>query len=629
MRLTATLFTGLCLSAALVAGPVFATTQSAPQTTDAVDSNSDALPSTGDAAGSGDASNAPSGDGSLFKEGEPLEPVVETPQRTNDPAGASSDQPATGGDASSTETAAPAAVETQSGDQPASEVTAAEPVIDPLQTEMLRLIADRKGISKADRAALTEFYETRGADLLWVSGTDFTARAKTALAEIRQADDWGLEASAFELPSAPATTEPADIAGAELALSLAVLKYADHARGGRMDPKDLSNYIDRDLPLVPAAEVLAGVAASDAADAYLRKLHPQHPQFEKLRQAYLALRNGVPQAVADNEDEEDEAPAKGRTKRKAKKSEPAEKVTLRKLLVNMEQWRWMPEDLGQFHVWANIPEFTLRVMKHGEPIFTERLIVGKRDTQTPVFSDKMAFIVFHPFWGVPDSIKVKEILPGLARGSGVMAKNGLRIQYRGRDIDPENVDWSQADIRNFHVYQPPGRGNVLGQMKFMFPNKHQVYMHDTPTKNLFNSSQRTFSHGCMRVRNPQRFAEVLLEQDKGWDGRRIASLLKGGQENNNITLDNKIPVHMTYFTAWVGDDGKVKTFADIYSHESRIQMGIDGKAHLIVKKKDDLGPVRAGAVSRLAETRSSGSSGGGGAFSSSNTPDWARRILGN
>jgi murein L,D-transpeptidase YcbB/YkuD len=270
------------------------------------------------------------------------------------------------------------------------------------------------------------------------------------------------------------------------------------------------------------------------------------------------------------------------------------------------------------------------VVDKGHAIFTERMIVGKADTQTPVFSDQMDFLVFHPFWGVPDSIKMKEILPGLARGNpGVLAKNNLRIQYRGRDIDPGSVDWSSTDIRNFHVYQPPGGGNVLGQVKFMFPNKHQVYMHDTPTKNLFNSSQRTFSHGCMRVRNPLRFAEVLLERDKGWNGARIASLIKGGQQDNNVKLDSKIPVHITYFTAWVNDDGKLSTYADIYGHEPKIQMGIEGKAHLIVKKKEELSPVRADAVGRLAETRNGGASSGGAPFSAKNMPDWARKVLGN
>ena len=617
MRFRATLFTGLCLSA-LMAGPGLATTQpAAAQADNSANTNSEPPASSA-------APNSTATDGPRFKEGEPLEPIVEAPAPSSEPAATNAEQqqPATETPASAT-TASPGLEQPKSDEQTAT--APAQPVIDPLQVEMLRQIAEAKGLSKVDRAALTAFYESRNGSLLWVSGKTFTARGNAAMAEIRKADDWGLDASAFELPSAPGSAEPADVAAAELSFSLAALKYADHARGGRMDPKQLSNYIDRDPPTLPVADVLAGLAASDAADAYLRKLHPQHPQFEKLRQAYLALRNGISPIA---EPEEDSTPQNSKSKAKAKRT--PEHITERKLLVNMEQWRWMPDDLGQYHVWANIPEYTLRVVDKGHAIFTERMIVGKADTQTPVFSDQMDFLVFHPFWGVPDSIKMKEILPGLARGNpGVLAKNNLRIQYRGRDIDPGSVDWSSTDIRNFHVYQPPGGGNVLGQVKFMFPNKHQVYMHDTPTKNLFNSSQRTFSHGCMRVRNPLRFAEVLLERDKGWNGARIASLIKGGQQDNNVKLDSKIPVHITYFTAWVNDDGKLSTYADIYGHEPKIQMGIEGKAHLIVKKKEELSPVRADAVGRLAETRNGGASSGGAPFIAKNMPDWARKVLGN
>lgn len=509
------------------------------------------------------------------------------------------------------QTVAMPAVPDASTPQPPPQPAAAEAPAMPVREALLRQIAAARGPSPQEKAALSAFYESRGENQLWVNGSALNARAKAAIAEIRQADDWGLEASAFDLPAAPRSGDPADVAEAELKLSLAVLKYASHARGGRMDPKDLSNYIDREPPLLAASAVLAGIAGVDRPDLYLRKLHPQHPQFEKLRQAYLALRRGETPA--------DASAALAQSAGGKRPAASTQEASARKVLHNMEQWRWMPEDLGRLYVWANIPDFTLRVMKDGTAIHVERLIAGKADTQTPIFSDQMETIVFHPFWGVPDSIKVKEILPSLARGGGVLEKNNLRIQYRGRDIDPGSVDWAQVDIRNFHVYQPPGGGNVLGVVKFLFPNKHQVYMHDTPTKNLFNATQRTFSHGCMRVRNPVRLAEVLLAEDKGWESRRVAALVNGGPQNNNVTLDGKIPVHVTYFTASVDDAGKLALYPDVYGHEARIQMGLEGKAHLIVKKKEDLGPVRAEAVSRLAETKPTWSSG--------KTPDWARKFF--
>ena len=155
------------------------------------------------------------------------------------------------------------------------------------------------------------------------------------------------------------------------------------------------------------------------------------------------------------------------------------------LLANMEQWRWMPDDLGDYHVWVNIPEFTSAWCEDGKVIHAERIVVGKADSQTPVFSDEMEHVIFHPFWGVPDFDQAHELQPNLAARQRhsrppTSARSVSRPRRRSRAID-----WRATDMRNFHVYQPPGRDNVLGVVKFRFPNKHDVYMHDTPQKHLF------------------------------------------------------------------------------------------------------------------------------------------------
>jgi len=499
--------------------------------------------------------------------------------------------------------------------------TPAGPAEHAIGAEVLRQLAAAAHnlTSPEERAALAAFYESRAAKPLWIKGGALSQHAELAIAEIQRADDWGLIAGDFALPlpamAVAAGTEAAKIAlaDAELKLSLAVLKYARHARGGRMAPAQLSNYIDREPPLLEPMTVLEQIATAEAPDAYLRGLHPKHPQFEQLRQAYLAMRSGkLPLAAGVPE----EKPPRGGSTRTA--AAQPQLLAARKLLSNMEQWRWMPESLGETYVWVNIPEFTLRVVKHGKVVHTERVVTGQPHMQTPIFSAEMESIVFHPFWGVPDSIKVKEILPALLRGSAVLERHDLRMQHGGHDIDPYDLDWSTVDIRKFHIYQPPGGSNVLGVVKFVFPNKHQVYMHDTPTKSLFNATQRAFSHGCMRVRNPDRLAEVLLADDKGWEPKKIATLIKGGPQDNNVRLTRKIPVHITYFTAWADDAGKLETRPDVYGHESRIQMGLDGKAHLIVKRKEDLGPVRAEVVARIGETKASWAVG-----------DWMRQVFGN
>jgi murein L,D-transpeptidase YcbB/YkuD len=531
---------------------------------------------------------------------------------------ASDDQPIAPPTAASSGQSPPAAQDRTEGDDLAVRASAVE---DTIGLEVLRQLAAAKPslASREERAALAVFYENRPTEPLWVSGSGLNARAERATAEIRRADDWGLIAGDYALPAlaigVTAGTEAAaaDLADAELRLSLAVLKYARHARGGRMDPGELSHYIDRKPPLLDPKTVLEQIAKAEAPDAYLRGLHPKHPQFEQLRQAYLGVRSGNPPLTASFPEEK---PPRSSSTRQA--AAVRETLAARKLLHNMEQWRWMPENLGETYVWVNIPEFAIRVVKNGNVAHTERVVTGQPHTQTPIFSDEMETIVFHPFWGVPDSIKVKEILPGLIRGSGLLERNGLRVQQDGRDIDPYDVDWATVDIRNLHVYQPPGDGNVLGVVKFVFPNMHQVYMHDTPTKSLFNATQRTFSHGCMRVRNPVRLAEVLLGEDKGWESKKIAGLIKSGPQNNHVHLTKKIPVHITYFTAWVDETGKLNTRPDVYGHEARIQMGFEGKAHLIVKRKEDLGPVRAEVVGRLAETKAS-----------STSRDWMRHVFGN
>jgi L,D-transpeptidase YcbB len=257
------------------------------------------------------------------------------------------------------------------------------------------------------------------------------------------------------------------------------------------------------------------------------------------------------------------------------------------ILVNMERWRWLPHDLGAFYVTVNIPEFTLRVVEDGKQIHTTRVVVGKPDKQTPIFSDEMEEIVFNPYWNVPNSIKTEEIAPYFAQGGGlfggswdtsILQRHGLRIKYGSRIVDPDTIDWSRNDLRNFDLVQPPGPNNVLGRVKFLFPNKHDVYMHDTTQKFLFANAVRAESHGCMRVQNPDQLAELLLNHDKGWSKARVDSTFDAG-DDHHVTLDQKIPVYITYFTVRVNDDGSISTFNDIYGHDARMLAALNGSTY--------------------------------------------------
>jgi murein L,D-transpeptidase YcbB/YkuD len=396
--------------------------------------------------------------------------------------------------------------------------------------------------------------------------------------------------------------------------------------------------------------VLETVAGTATPGDYLRSLHPRHPQFEALRQALLKVRGGsgrlqekaeatvhlpdgpvlkqgtehphvailrqrlkvaatagrenvfdtdVQEAVAEFQRKRGFRPdgVVGSRTRSALNGvdggggRPAFGSDEQRLIVNMERWRWMPEDMGAFHVWDNIAEFQTRVVRSGKVIHQARIIVGKPETPTVLFSANMRYVIFGPDWGVPDTIKIKEILPylrptyeqgffgfsgGTVTDTRILERHNLRVSVNGRPVDASQVDWSQVDIRKFTFIQPPGPGNVLGDVKFRFPNKHDIYMHDTPQRELFEKTVRTFSHGCIRVQNPGRLAELVLEEDRGWSAAHVRNLMAQGG-NNQITLNKTIPVHITYFTAVVGDDGQVKSFGDVYGHDNRVSSALAGR----------------------------------------------------
>jgi L,D-transpeptidase YcbB len=441
-----------------------------------------------------------------------------------------------------------------------------------------------------ERAVLSDFYAARGDAPLWVSDKGLSEKAAAIVTEIGKAHDWGLDPHDFTLPAIAADAkapqlDASAVADAEVKLSLAILKYARFARGGRIiDPTILlSPELDRKPQLLDPEVVIRGIAAADAPDAYLRGLNPKHPQFEMLRQAYLATHN---------------------------------KALANKLLANMEEWRWMPDDLGDMHILANIPEFIVRLFKDGKVIHSERIVVGEVDKQTTIFTRNLKTIVFKPMWRVPESIKVRELLPNLRRGGSMFRQYDLELQSKdGKPLDYRSIDWNTADIRDYEVVQPPGRKNVMGVVKFTFPSQYTIFMHDTVDKWMFNQKVRTLSHGCMRLRNPMKMAELVLAEDKGWDAAKVDQTESEGPRNNEIVIDHKIPVHLVYFTAWVDDGGKVRTFADIYGHEKRITQALQGKWDKI-----DVGPNPLAPVEPVEPASSLVASGPGGRYRRTSEP---------
>jgi L,D-transpeptidase YcbB len=546
--------------------------------------------------------------------------------------------------------------------QPASPVAApAEPP--PLNAALLAAIessrptAARQGQDREWYDAISAFYAAREGLPVWTTDSGLGTAAEALAAEMGRADEWGLDPAAFDVIGLPAgSATPEVLAAAELKLTNALVTYAWHARGGRVDPSQLSKWLDQSPRPLDVKALLEQFAGERDPSIALQKLHPQHRQFELLRQAYLKARaekqqppeedprevtipNGpvvrlgdrhshvelvrrrleVPARSEDDADlyDEDVAAAvreflgatyrtrDGKTVRRAthpaltnfarsrlsQKTQQARsrQPTLKQYIVNLERWRWMPEQLGATHIWNNLPEYTTRLVRNGSVIHQERIIVGKPTNQTPVFSDEMRFVVFHPDWGVPGTIKVQDLLPALQSGDdSILERRNMRIVNGNRSVRAHEIDWERTDIRKVSIIQDPGPANPLGQLKFMFPNKHDVYMHDTPTKNLFETPVRAYSFGCIRVRNPVRLAELVFGQDRNWTQTDIVDLLKPrAQQNNRVDLTRRIPVHNTYFTLLADENGKVTSFADVYGHDRRIQaVLLDGQSVAAVARTD-------------------------------------------
>jgi murein L,D-transpeptidase YcbB/YkuD len=463
------------------------------------------------------------------------------------------------------------------GAKPASET---DPIVALVRQRLAAAVPpSRNAGDRDDYAGLVAFYAQHAGEAVWTTSSGFTTRATQALSEIRKADDWGLKASAFDLPALAEGATAEALAEAEIKLGLAVLKYGRHARGGRVEPLSVHRIFDQKPTIYDPKTLMLAVAASSAVDAYLRDLHPKHPQFERLRQALLAARAAK---------SEDAPPANAK---------PGESI--QRLIVNLERWRWMPPDLGPFYVWDSVPEQMTMVYKDGRQLLAEKIVVGKPSSPTPIFSADMLLVIFHPSWGVPPGMKVHELLPQLkAAGGGWFFSSGASAVLRGHDlllsrggqpVNPDSVNWATADIRSYDFTQPPGPKNLLGIVKFRFPNRHDVYMHDTPERHLFGGSTRVFSHGCMRVQNPVRLAEVLLAHDKGWGTDKVQEYVRRGGE---IKLTTPIPVHITYFTAVVDDDGKLHYRPDVYGMDGRTATALEGRAvHLAAAPTDTREPT--------------------------------------
>ncbi len=436
-----------------------------------------------------------------------------------------------------------------------------------------------------------EFYGLRGGKPAWVADK-LTARTNDAIHVLQSAREHGLTTADYLEPkiaqlqqSLESSKEDAPERAQQLAeldarITSSLLSLGHDVAMGRTKPKNGPWKARR---LAPDLAGTLNRAAAEDMGAWLKTVQPLHPEYEALRLALIGLygqqeSGAAPPAGADAIkvfQEHHAIPATGVMDgaTRAAMKVPID-ARIQQVMVNLERWRWMPDDLGARHFIVNIPYFHLVARENGKAVTDIRVVVGKKGHETPIFSGNMETVVFSPYWNIPDSIVEGETAPAMAKDPKYLARNNmeiLRVSDTGGSspVNPKDVNWDDPqELKQLAFRQKPGPNNALGHVKFLFPNEFNVYLHDTPADQLFQRPGRAFSHGCVRVEEPEALAQYVLRDDPTWTEPRILAAMNAGEEKH-VKLKAAIPVHLVYFTAWVDDKGGLHFQPDIYGYDTQ------------------------------------------------------------
>jgi murein L,D-transpeptidase YcbB/YkuD len=518
-----------------------------------------------------------------------------------------------------------AAAPAQSATAPAAEpakpaAVAAQAVADRLRELITSRQFDRIVGRKADREGIESYYKHHDYAPIWVANGAADTRAKSAADYLAHADQVGLEPSDYPTPAFKSDMSADQLAEAEIKLTETALTFARQAQTGRVSFTRVGNDISFHPAAPEPAEVLAKLAGTDDAGKVLDAFNPPQPEFKALREKLAELRSSkgdepkpdakpvapqvrIPEGKILRPGMKDERviALRKRLDIAGDKNDPryddkvmdavkafqlsadigadgmlgpntvrvlnGQKVAVSKhrslqnkidtIVVNMERWRWFPRDLGDIHVIVNVPDFTLTLYNHGSVYWHSKIVAGKPGKATPMISAEMKYITVNPTWNVPPSIIEKEYLPALQEDPQALDRIGLKVEER-----PDGT---------LHIFQPPGAANALGRIRFNFPNKFLVYQHDTPDKYLFARDKRAYSHGCMRVQNPETYATKLLslvDPDEHYNEARIEKMY--GSSEININFKKPVWVHLTYQTAFVDADGNLQFRDDVYGRDAKM-----------------------------------------------------------
>lgn len=415
-----------------------------------------------------------------------------------------------------------------------------------------------------------QFYVQREGAPAWVTHDNVSRQAAAALTLLRTAGAHGLNVADYGEPAwvqlvaaldrkadrdqtdraARDADRMAQLGQLDLRITTSLLALGRDVAIGRIKPESVvRGWTARRTP-----PDLAG-ALNQALDAgtlgsFLDAVRPRHSEYAALQKALSDLRD------------------------QQERGGPAELAgEIVRVTLNLERWRWMPDDFGARHFLVNIPAYRVVARENGTPVLDIRAVVGKPGNETPVFSDEMTTVVFSPYWNIPDSIVTGETAPAVAKDPAYLRRNNieiLRVTKSGATpVDPSDVQWDDdAELKQLAFRQRPGASNALGHVKFLFPNPHNVYLHDTPADALFARTGRAFSHGCIRVEEPTVIAKYVLRDDLEWNEESITKAMHSGVEKH-VALKAPIPVHIVYFTTWVDGTGALQSLPDVYGYDAR------------------------------------------------------------
>jgi len=481
--------------------------------------------------------------------------------------------------------------------------------------------------------ALQAYYQTYGGELLWLGSN----RASAFVSRLKEAEADGLDPNDYPskrlatLSAGGPSIDKRGLAIIELYFSAAFLEYASDLKVGRFLPSKIDPNFFIEGRALDQLSALKGLERADSIDHFFDKWQSPGRNYAALRialaqhraisakggwsavplgdpirpgttdprvpaiRARLSLTEGGSQVTAAETQVYNNALVEAVKRFQASQGLDVDGVIgsttivamnvpvqerINSIILAMERLRWMPEDLGQQYLIVNIAGFELRRINAGEVEERMAVVVGKPYHRTPVFSDRIRFLEFNPYWNVPPDIAIKEELPALRSNAASRAAQGFEAVRGDQVVDVRSVDWAGVGAGRFpyQLRQRPGTNNALGRVKFMFPNPHNVYLHDSPAHSLFGRSVRAFSHGCIRLSRPLELAEQVLRVGgvKGWTKERIDDVV-ASTKTTVVNLREPLPVHITYLTAWV-DDGVANFRQDIYGHDAKLLAALEGKS---------------------------------------------------